>query len=50
MEALNPLSVLTRGFAYVTHDGKGVSSVNSVRSSDTVEIRFSDGSLEAQIR
>lgn len=50
MEALNPLSVLTRGFAYVTHDGKGVSSVNSVRSSDTVEIRFSDGSLEAQIK
>ncbi len=50
MEALNPLSVLTRGFAYVTHDGKCVSSVGSLESSDTVSIRFSDGSLDAQIK
>ena len=49
MNALNPMSVLSRGFAYVTHNGAGVSSAGDLKSGDTVRIKFADGSAEAQI-
>ena len=48
-EALNPLAVLNRGFAYVSADGRNVGSVKDVKSGDALDIRLSDGSIKAEV-
>ena len=48
-EALNPLAVLNRGFAYVMSKEKNVSSVNDVKTGDTLDITLKDGEIEAQV-
>lgn len=48
-EALNPLAVLNRGFAYATLDGKNISSVEDTKSGDVLDIRLKDGSVKAEV-
>lgn len=48
-EALNPLAVLNRGFAYATADGRNISSVNDTKSGDILDIRLKDGSIRAEV-
>ncbi len=43
LEALNPLAVLSRGYAAVSKDKKTVTSASDVQSGDILEVRFSDG-------
>lgn len=49
LEAMNPLAVLSRGYAAVTRDGEGISRAEELRAGDRVQIRFADGCVGAQI-
>lgn len=50
LEALNPLSVLTRGYAVVYRDQTMLTRARSVRENDTVRIRFADGDVYATVQ
>jgi len=47
LEALNPMSVLTRGFSAVYKDGALVKSVDTINNDDRIRIRMKDGSFDA---
>ncbi len=47
LEALSPLSVLSRGYAAVTKNGTTVMRAADVQAGDSLEIRFADGRIEA---
>ena len=50
LDALNPLSVLTRGYSAVfDRDGGVVSHVADLKPGDKVTLRMSDGRAEASI-
>ncbi len=50
VEALNPVSVLRRGFSFVTDSvGTVVNSTTDVNSGDTVNIKVSDGDIKAKV-
>ncbi|MBQ3284026.1 MAG: exodeoxyribonuclease VII large subunit [Ruminococcus sp.] len=49
VEALNPIAVLNRGFAYITQDDNNVSSVHDVKSGDIIDVRLKDGSFSAKV-
>lgn len=48
-EALNPVAVLNRGFAYVTGGGKPVSSVTDVAAGDVIAVTLKDGTFNATV-
>ncbi len=51
ISALNPVSVLMRGYSYVTDDSfHTVSSINDVESGDNINIRVSDGDISAVVK
>ena len=47
LEALNPLSVLSRGYSVLTKNNKTISSVDLLKNGDIISIRLKDGSVEA---
>lgn len=49
LNAVNPLSVISRGFTLTSKDNKTVSSVKSLSVNDTVCTRFSDGKITATV-
>lgn len=51
LDALNPLAVLARGYAVVTHqpDGMLVSRVDQGKAGDTIQVRVSDGAFNAVV-
>ena len=50
MEALNPLSVLARGYAAVGKEsGEAVTRADQIGAGDLLRIQFSDGSVLAQV-
>lgn len=49
-EALNPISVLSRGYSFVQKDNHVVSSAEHLRSGDDITLTFSDGKVEAVIK
>ena len=50
INALNPLSILSRGYATVTsEDGITIKSINEIEKNSKINIRFSDGSALATI-
>ena len=50
LEALSPLSVLTRGFGFIEDkDGNTLTSVEKISVDDTVKITMKDGSADAKI-
>jgi exodeoxyribonuclease VII large subunit len=52
LEALNPLQVLERGYAVVTRraDGKLISKTKQVKSKDEIDVRVSDGNIDATVK
>ncbi len=50
LEALNPLSVLARGYAAVSREGKTVVSSADLQEGDELNIRFSDGTVTATVQ
>ena len=49
LQALNPLSILSRGYATVSIGGKSVTSVKQVNENDTLDIRMADGLVRATV-
>ena len=49
VEALNPVAVLNRGYAYITHNDNNVSSVEDVKSGDSIDVTLKDGSFTATV-
>ena len=49
LEALNPLAVLSRGYATVSREGISVTSIEQINDNDTLDIRFADGSVRATV-
>ena len=49
LQALNPLSVLARGYATVSRDGESIISSKQIKENDTLDIRFADGSIRATV-
>ena len=47
LEALNPLSVLSRGYSVAQKDGKVISKISDVEIGETVTIHLTDGRIEA---
>lgn len=49
LEALNPLSILSRGYATVSREGTAMTSVKQIHDNDTLDIRMADGSVRAKV-
>ena len=49
LEALNPLTVLSRGYAVVTKDGKTLARAADAAVGDAVTVRLSDGAFHARV-
>lgn len=49
LEAFSPISVLRRGYAYVTCEGKTIKSRDEVKENATLSLAFSDGSVNIKV-
>ena len=49
LEAFNPDTILLKGFALVKADGTPVSEVKALSVGDSIEVQFSDGSVNATV-
>jgi len=49
LHAVDPEQPLRRGYAYPTHDGQPVESVERLRSGDRLRLHFQDGTREAEV-
>ena len=49
LETLSPLLTLKRGYTMTKVDGKVVSSSKKIKKGDSIEIEFTDGSIEAEV-
>lgn len=49
LDALSPLSVLSRGYAIATKDGRAVRAAREVAAGDAVRVRVHDGTIVAQV-
>jgi len=49
LSALSPLDVMARGFAACERDGKRIRSAEALSVGDCVNVRFSDGGIEARV-
>ena len=49
LQALNPLSILSRGYATVSREGTSITSVKQINDNDTLDIRMADGSVRATV-
>lgn len=47
--ALDPASILRRGYSVVSKESKTINSAKELKSGDTVDLRFSDGSVTATV-
>lgn len=50
LDGLNPLKVLSRGYAEVEKEGSVVSSVKTLRPEDELSVRFSDGVADVIVK
>ena len=49
LDALSPLKTLSRGFAAIKKDGKGVGFVKDINPQDIIEITFADGEADCKV-
>lgn len=49
LEALNPVSVLQRGYAIAELDGRIINSVKEIKVDDTFKLTLNDGELKAKV-
>lgn len=49
LEALNPVSVLQRGYSFAEKDGKVVASVKELKPDDIFELNLKDGKVTAKV-
>lgn len=50
LDAYSPLKVLERGYSITSKDGKALNSVKGLQEKDSVSVRLSDGSFEAEVK
>lgn len=50
LEALNPLSILARGYSVAQSGGKTVSEIDDINIGEIITLRLNDGSLEAEVK
>lgn len=50
LDALSPLSVLSRGYSITTKDNKSVSSVKEISSGDDLVLLFNDGKVDVKVK
>lgn len=50
LEALNPLSVIARGYSVTQRNGKTLSAISNVNIGDVITVRLSDGSISAEVK
>ena len=49
LDALSPLKTLTRGYSIAEKDGKIINSVKDLNKEDKIELKFFDGTKDAQV-
>lgn len=49
LQALNPLSILSRGYATVSREGVSITSIKQINDNDMLDIRMADGSVRATV-
>ena len=49
LDTLSPLKTLTRGYTLVEQNGKIIKSTKDVNSGDKIDIKFTDGTKQAEI-
>ncbi|MBQ5412811.1 MAG: exodeoxyribonuclease VII large subunit, partial [Oscillospiraceae bacterium] len=49
LDSLSPLKILTRGYAYITSQGKNIRSVQQVAGGDSLKVTLSDGTLDCTV-
>ena len=49
LEALNPLSVMSRGYSVTQRNGKTVSDISDVSVGDVITVRLKDGKINATV-
>jgi exodeoxyribonuclease VII large subunit len=49
LEALNPLSVMTRGYSVAQKDGVSLSTVSDIEVGDVITVRLRDGRINATV-
>lgn len=50
LDALSPLSVLSRGYSLVYKQGNAVSSIKSINENDEIKIKMADGDADCTVR
>lgn len=50
LDALSPLKTISRGFAAVKKEGKVVVAADQIKENDIIELNFSDGSAECEVK
>ena len=50
ISALNPLAVLSRGYAVTTKDGKAVKSSEELKVGDLIDVKFDKGGVTAEVK
>lgn len=50
IEALSPLSVISRGYSVAQKNNKTISSIFEVDTGDIITVRLSDGSIKAEVK
>ena len=50
LDAMSPLSVLSRGYAIATHEGVAVRDASEVKDGDLVTVRVHEGRFEAVVK
>ena len=49
IDALSPMKTLSRGYSITQKDGKIIKKANELKRNDQIEIRYSDGTVDAKI-
>ena len=49
LDTLSPLKTLTRGYTIASKNGKNVKSIEDLKTSDIIDLRFIDGTVEAKV-
>lgn len=50
LDAFSPLKTLTRGYSITEKQGKIIKSKNEITTGDSIQIRFVDGKIEAEVK
>ena len=50
LEALNPLSIMTKGFTVTFKDDKMVKGVKELQEKDTITVKYKDGEISAEVK